>query len=110
MKLWVDDKRSAPEGWVRARTFGEAQAILADVTDSEYPGEVSLDYDLSDYAADGAAFSASEAGFTGMDLLKMLVDRKEAGLVVPRVVHVHSTSSARKSMNDLVDKYFKEIK
>jgi hypothetical protein len=42
MKLWVDDRRRAPEGWTRAYTVAEAQALLqtGDVD------EASLDHDL----------------------------------------------------------------
>lgn len=42
MKLWVDDERPAPEGWVLAKTSAEAIEILGanEVT------EMSLDYSL----------------------------------------------------------------
>ena len=42
MKVWLDDLRSAPPGWVRVRTPEEAIALLetGDVT------EISLDHDL----------------------------------------------------------------
>ncbi len=42
MKLFVDDFRACPDGWVLARTIGEAVRLLA----SGYVDEVSLDYDI----------------------------------------------------------------
>src|SRR5687767_10496793 len=42
VKLWLDDERPAPPGWVRANTATEALRLLAE-GDVE---EVSLDHDL----------------------------------------------------------------
>lgn len=44
MKLWVDDIRPAPEGWVWARTVTEAIRLLA--TQPPYD-HISLDHDIS---------------------------------------------------------------
>lgn len=47
-RLWVDDERPAPDGWVWAKTSAEAIVRLAGL-DSDDPrafGEVSLDHDL----------------------------------------------------------------
>ena len=41
-KLWLDDRRQHPDGWVRAYTAPEAIKLLS----SEYFDEVSLDHDL----------------------------------------------------------------
>lgn len=43
MRLWVDDIRPAPEGWVRARSVTEAIRLLA----TQAFEEVSLDHDIS---------------------------------------------------------------
>lgn len=52
-KLWVDDERAAPEGWVHVHTVPQAKLLLAtgDVT------WLSLDHDLGD-----------DAGGTGHDI------------------------------------------
>lgn len=42
MRLWLDDERPCPQGWVHARTAGEAIALL----DGGQVVEVSLDHDL----------------------------------------------------------------
>lgn len=43
MKLWVDDIRKEPDGWVRAKTVTDAIRIL----DTQDVDEVSLDHDIS---------------------------------------------------------------
>jgi hypothetical protein len=43
MKLWIDDLRPAPAGWVQAFTSGEALAIIVGGHAIE---EVSFDHDL----------------------------------------------------------------
>lgn len=45
IRLWVDDIRKEPEGWVRAKTVTEAIRIL----DTQDIVEVSLDHDISHY-------------------------------------------------------------
>lgn len=48
MKLFVDDERPAPEGWVLAKTSHEALTILALAYRDDVPPEaISLDHDLS---------------------------------------------------------------
>ena len=51
MKLWLDDVREPPPGWVHARTLEEAQALLA----SGEVEEASLDHDLGFDRPDGRA-------------------------------------------------------
>jgi hypothetical protein len=43
IKLYVDDLRKEPQGWVRAKTVSEAIRILA----TQDVSEVSLDHDIS---------------------------------------------------------------
>lgn len=43
MKLYVDDIRKEPQGWVRAKTVSEAIRIIA----TQSVDEVSLDHDIS---------------------------------------------------------------
>lgn len=44
MKLWVDDQRPAPDGWVLARTVTDAVRLLANAQGVE---EISLDHDIA---------------------------------------------------------------
>jgi hypothetical protein len=70
-KVWLDDNRPAPEGWVRARTVAEAQELL----ETGRVTHLSLDYDL---------------GFdepTGYDLVRWMAETR----TWPRtMIEVHS--------------------
>ena len=54
MRLWVDDERTAPDGWVWAKTSDEAMNVILRWRDSEFGRyredaeveAVSLDHDL----------------------------------------------------------------
>ena len=43
MRLWVDDIRPAPDGWVTAKTSDHAITVLKNILDVD---EISLDHDL----------------------------------------------------------------
>lgn len=77
MKLWLDDLRPAPEGWVHARTAEEAIAIL----EGGAVEEVSLDHDLGD-----------EAAGTGLDVAAWIEDAAVFG-TIPRVRWAVHTSN-----------------
>ena len=59
MKLWIDDVRPAPEGYVWCKSVNEAKIEIIHVEGSAYIGEVDeielidADHDLGDYANDG---------------------------------------------------------
>lgn len=80
MKLWVDDLRSAPEGWVHAKSVNAAlEYILANLDALEV---ISLDHDAGDFAKYGG------------DYIKIL-DFLEAGVasgnrVLEFKFHLHS--------------------
>jgi len=48
-RLWLDDRRPAPEGWEWAKTFGEAVAIMR----GGGVAEASLDHDLGEGIDEG---------------------------------------------------------
>ena len=78
MKLYLDDEREAPEGWVRVRWPEEAIELLktGQVTD------LSLDHDLGD----------DEQG-TGYDVVLWIEEAvATGGFVLPRMV-VHSANA-----------------
>ena len=84
MKLFLDDERDAPEGWVRVRWPGEVIELLktGKVTD------LSLDHDLGD---DGRG--------TGYDVVLWIEEAVATGGFVPPKVDVHSANpSARAKM------------
>ncbi len=81
MRVWLDDLRDAPPGWVRVTTPEEAIALLhtGEVT------EISLDHDLG--LIDG------DRELTGYDVVLWL-ERKVAleGFVPPETIRVHSSN------------------
>lgn len=82
MKLWVDDVRPCPDGWVWAKTFTDAVEILE--SDVELT-DASLDHDLGFELVDegtwdftkfeGIAKPYDGLAPTGYDLTKWMVER-----------------------------------
>lgn len=85
MRVYLDDERPTPEGWVRVFWPAEAIALL----ESGSVEELSLDHDLGD----------DERG-TGYDVILWLEEAVAIrGFRPPRVISVHSAnSSAREKM------------
>ena len=67
MKIWLDDLRKPPKGYVMARSVNEAKKIIEA---AEYNGEninvIDCDHDLGDFASDGG---------DGIYLLDWLIER-----------------------------------
>ena len=85
MNLFVDDIRSAPEGWVLAKTITEAIRILA----TRDVHEVSLDHDI--------AYQDERGRFTGKihneDFTPVAWYIRQMPIEVrPKVVYVHSSN------------------
>jgi hypothetical protein len=79
MKVWLDDRRAAPEGWVHVRTPEEAIELLR----GGEVEEISLDHDLG--------LDAGGRGRTGYDVLLWLEREVAAGRGrPPAVMRVHS--------------------
>jgi hypothetical protein len=82
VRVWLDDVREAPDGWVHVKTPEEAIELLrsGEVT------EISLDHDL------GLATPESER--TGYDVLAWLEEAVATGALNHRVpiIHVHSAN------------------
>jgi hypothetical protein len=79
VRVWLDDRRPAPEGWVRVRTPEEAIELLR----GGGVAELSLDHDL------GLDVGARER--TGYDVLLWLEREVEARRATPpAVIRVHS--------------------
>lgn len=103
MKVFLDDIRPAPAGWVLVKTAEEALALLrgGEVT------EISLDHDL-----DMAEVSQTESGLsigqsnpgalTGFWLLEQM---KATGAWPTKKIHVHSRSEHRWEMKKFIRDY-----
>jgi hypothetical protein len=89
MKIWLDDWRDPPEGWIWTKTVEETISIL----ENHYVDEISLDNDL------------------GLDLQegRKVVDYLEERLALkqvlpPRKIYAHTGNPAAKRYMDLVIK------
>ena len=78
MKLWIDDVRPAPEGYVWIRSVNEAIAdieYLEDLNEHIYIEFIDIDHDTGDYAYDGG------------DYIKLLDWLEETGRNYPIRIH-----------------------
>jgi hypothetical protein len=84
MKVYLDDERTTPDGWVRTYWPEEAIALLK----TGAVTEISLDHDLGD-----------DAHGTGYSVLLWLEEQVAVHGMVPPIMHVHSANaSARQKM------------
>ncbi len=79
MRVFLDDERAAPAGWVRVRWPEEAIALLA----QGGVVEVSLDHDLGD-----------DAHGTGYDVLLWIEEQVACAGFLPPAMRVHSANPA----------------
>ncbi len=79
MKVWLDDERQAPEGWIHVKWPDEAIAWLKTGNVSE----ISLDHDLGD----------DRIG-TGYDVLLWIERQVAMAGMIPPIIHVHSANSS----------------
>jgi hypothetical protein len=83
MKVWVDDRREPPPGWVWVKTPAETIALL----DSGEVDELSLDHDLGLWDDDGREQ-------TGYDVLLWIEEQVVLHGYRPPALAVHSANSA----------------
>lgn len=96
LRLYVDDLRPCPDGWMVARDFHHAIAML-----EQYEFEVvSLDHDIDSF------YGMKE--MTGRDILNWLIARKVEGYKhVPSTVRVHSANPVGSAtMRADIDRYW----
>ena len=77
MKLYLDDERKTPVGWVRVYWPEEAIAWLK----TEMVTEISLDHDLGD---DGRG--------TGYDVILWIENEVMTNYFIPPKIHIHSAT------------------
>lgn len=91
MKVYLDDLREAPEGWIRVYTAKEAIALL----ETGNVEEISLDHDLGDEKNCG----------TGYDVICWIEEKVVTENFTPPRVKVHSANtSARGKMESALAK------
>lgn len=79
MKVYLDDERTTPDGWVRTYWPEEAIALLK----TGAVTEISLDHDLGD-----------DAHGTGYSVLLWLEEQVAVHGMVPPIMHVHSANAS----------------
>ena len=92
-KIWVDDVRPAPEGYVWLKSVNEVKKYLADPhTLCNYEiSLIDLDHDAGDYAKDGG------------DYIKILDWLEEIGY--DGYIHIHSMNAVGKiNMRNIIQK------
>ena len=83
MKVWLDDERPAPKGWVRAKSVVQAIGRLV----CDHIEEISLDHDLGD---------KSTPEQTGYTVLQWIEREVFVNGFVPPVIYIHTANSSAK--------------
>lgn len=92
MKIWLDDIRTAPDGFVWCHSVNEAKATIESA--SEAITLFDCDHDLGDYAHDGG------------DGIKLLDWLAETGRFYPIRLHTMNPVG-RENMQRLLERYWK---
>lgn len=94
MKIWLDDVRLAPSGYIHCKSVNEAIRLISATEKTGEPIEVvDCDHDLGDYADDGG---------DGIKLLDWLVGR---GTFYPIELHTMNPVG-RENMLRLINRYW----
>lgn len=93
MKIWLDDIRPAPEGFVLCRSVNEAISVIIRAEQTDTIELIDCDHDLGDYAPDGG---------DGIKLLDWLVER---GTTYPIKLHTMNPVG-RDNMQRMIDRYW----
>ena len=94
MKIWLDDLRKAPTGYITARSVNEAKTIIEKAeAESEEIELIDCDHDLGDFADDGG---------DGIILLDWLLER---GTLYKIVLHT-ANPVGRDNMQRMINRYW----
>lgn len=93
MKIWLDDIRSAPDGYIWCRNVNEVIGVISNTNDKIEL--IDCDHDLGEYARDDG------------DGIKLLDWLAEHGLFYK--IHLHTMNPVGKAnMERLIRRYWKE--
>lgn len=93
MKIWLDDIRPVPEGYVGTKSVNETIKLIGDAESQGVEIELlDLDHDLGDYASDG-------------DAIKILDYLVERGAFYPVQIHT-SNPVGRANMERVIGRYW----
>lgn len=95
MKIWVDDLRSVPEGYIGTKSVNETIALIENMESNGIEIELlDLDHDLGDFASDGG------------DAIKILDYLAERGTYYPIKIHT-ANPVGRANMERVIRRYWK---
>ncbi len=94
MKIWLDDIRKAPKGYVQTYSVNQTKTVIEEAEQNGTEIEVlDLDHDLGDYARDGG------------DAIKLLDWLIERGTFYP--IHLHTANPVgRANMIRMIQRYW----
>jgi hypothetical protein len=93
MKIWVDDIRTAPPGYVWCKSVNHARETILQAEERQETIElIDLDHDAGDYVIDGG------------DYIKLLDWMAETGRKYPIRLHT-ANPVGRANMQRLIDRY-----
>lgn len=95
IKIWLDDMRPAPEGYVETKSVNETIALIEEI--EFHKGKIELldlDHDLGDYAKFGG------------DAIKILDYLAERELFIPIRIHT-ANPVGRANMERMIERYWK---
>jgi len=93
MKIWLDDVRVAPDGYVHCRSVNEAINVIEKFEKQEKIELIDCDHDLGDFAINGG---------DGIKLLDWLLER---GTLYPVKLHTMNPVG-RDNMQRMLDRYW----
>ncbi len=94
IRIWLDDLRPAPEGYIWCRSVNEAKKLIISLGSDTKIAVIDCDHDLGDYALDGG------------DGIKLLDWLAENGRFYPIALHTMNPVG-RENMRRLVNRYWK---
>lgn len=95
MKIWLDDLRPAPEGYVVAKSVNEAIGVVTEAEEKNIEIELlDIDHDLGDYASDGG------------DAIKLLDWLAERETFYPIKIHT-ANPVGRANMERMIERYWR---
>lgn len=94
VKIWLDDLRPAPAGFIWCHSVNEAKKAIAENETSQTVELIDCDHDLGDYAADGG---------DGIRLLDWLLER---GTLYPIALHTMNPVG-RENMQRILKRHWK---
>lgn len=94
MKIWLDDLRPAPAGFVWCRSVSEAKQMITENETIQPIELIDCDHDLGDYSSDGG---------DGIKLLDWLLERNT---LYPVTLHTMNPVG-RENMRRILQRYWK---